>query len=69
MSETLNASLGLSRSRREGSQWIGLSAGFPALTEAAIYNANGVFPSTLQDRQRDKLRIAADWNPSEDLSL
>ncbi|MCF8209812.1 MAG: MtrB/PioB family decaheme-associated outer membrane protein [Rhodoferax sp.] len=69
MSETLNASLSISRSRREGSNWLGLGAGFPALADSAIYNASGVFPSTLQDRQRDKLRLTADWTVSDALSI
>ena len=69
MSDSLNASLGLSRSKRDGSSWLSLGAGNPAVADAVIYNANGVFPTTLEDRQRDKARLAADWTPMADLSL
>ena len=69
MSETLNASVGYSHAKREGSSWLSLGAGFPAVADSVIYAANGAFPFTLQDRTRDKIRLAADWSPSESLSV
>jgi MtrB/PioB family decaheme-associated outer membrane protein len=69
MSETLNASLGYTHSKREGSSWLSLGAGFPAVADSVIYNAYGAFPFTLEDRTRDKVRASADWSPTKDLSL
>jgi MtrB/PioB family decaheme-associated outer membrane protein len=36
---------------------------------AGVTNSTAVFPSMLMDRQRDKWRLMADWNPSERISL
>jgi hypothetical protein len=69
MSETLNARLSLNHSERVGSSWLSLSAGYPAVSDSVVYNANGVFPTTLEDRLRDKVRISADWAPLENLSV
>jgi MtrB/PioB family decaheme-associated outer membrane protein len=69
MSETLNASIGYTHSKREGSSWLSLGAGFPAVADSVIYNANGAFPFTLEDRTRDKVRASADWSPTNSLSL
>lgn len=69
MSETLNAAVGYSHSKRDGSSWLSLAPGFPAVSDAAIYNPYGVFPSTLEDRKRDKFKVSADWTPSEELSV
>lgn len=71
MSETLNASVGYVHSKRDGSSWLSLApgAGFPAVSDTAIYNPYGAFPTTLEDRQRDKFKVSADWTPIEDLSV
>jgi hypothetical protein len=39
------------------------------VSDSAIYNVNGVFPTTLEDRLRDKVRLSADWTPIEDVSV
>jgi hypothetical protein len=36
---------------------------------ADVYNVIGVFPTTMMDRQRDKVRVMVDWEASEKLSL
>jgi MtrB/PioB family decaheme-associated outer membrane protein len=71
MSETLNATVSYVASKREGSSWLSVvpGAGFPAVADALIYNANGAFPTTLEDRQRHKVKVSADWTPFEELSL
>ncbi|MCX7169860.1 MAG: MtrB/PioB family decaheme-associated outer membrane protein, partial [Proteobacteria bacterium] len=71
MSETLNAGISFVSAQRDGSSWLSVlpGAGFPVAAENTIYNRYGSFPMTLEDRQRDKLRITADWNPIEALSL
>ena len=60
MSDTLNASIGYGQSGREGSDWLLVG---PALTAAAP----GSFPTTKQDRKRDKLKVSADWTPLKTL--
>ena len=71
MSETLNAGVSYVYSKRDGSSWLSVvpGAGFPAVSDSTIYNRYGSFPITLEDRQRDKLRVSADWTPLEALSL
>ncbi|MDD5175046.1 MAG: MtrB/PioB family decaheme-associated outer membrane protein [Sterolibacterium sp.] len=71
MSETLNAGISYVYAKREGSSWLSVApgAGFPAVSDAAIYNRYGSFPMTLEDRQRDKVKLSADWTPFEALSL
>jgi hypothetical protein len=69
MSDTLNASISANHSERTGFNWLSLGAGYPAVSEAVIYNSNGVFPTTLEDRIRDKIRFSADWVPMENLSV
>ena len=69
MSDTLNASISANHSERTGSNWLSLGAGYPAVSEAVIYSTNGVFPTTLEDRIRDKIRFSADWAPMENLSV
>ncbi len=72
-SETLHASLSYVSSRREGSNWLKPNTlpqtGVTELSDLAIYNPTGAFPMTLEDRQRDKLKLSADWSPMELLSL
>jgi len=71
MSETFNAGISYVSAARDGSRWLSLvpGAGFPAVTESAIYNRYGSFPTYLEDRNRDKVRITADWTPIDALSL
>jgi len=71
MSETINATVSFVHTKRDGSSWLSLTpgAGFPAVSDAAIFNANGAFPTTLEDRTRDKVKAMADWTPLAALSL
>lgn len=71
--ETLNATASYVSSKREGSSWLKPNTlpltGVTELSDLAIYNRTGAFPMTLEDRQRDKLKLSADWTPLDMLSL
>jgi MtrB/PioB family decaheme-associated outer membrane protein len=74
--DTLNASIAYSKSMRDGSHWINLgstSAVYPLTYQpvrwADAYNVTGVFPTTMIDRQRDKVRVMMDWVATDKLSL
>ncbi len=73
MAENLNGSISYGHSWREGSNWLRPNAlpatGVTELTEAAIYNRTGIFPASMTDRKRDKLKLMADWAPIDALSL
>lgn len=74
MSENLSGAISLETSRRDGSNWLldNSGRGVTEVTDAAAagfaYN-NGIFMPTLADRQRDKLKLSADWQPNEKLAL
>jgi hypothetical protein len=59
MSETLNAAISYVRSKRDGGNWLSID---PLSTA-------GIYPSTMLDRNRDKVKLSADWTPIEKLSL
>jgi hypothetical protein len=76
VSETLVGSIGVSHSVREGSNWYALS-NVPAqgvtigntYTYEQIYQRTATFPYDVADRQRNKVKVTADWLPLERLSL
>lgn len=68
VTETLNASMGFSRSNRDGSRWVDLT-NYQLLSNGAVYSATGAFPSTMMDRDRDQWRLNADWTASDRVSL
>ena len=45
------------------------SATVGGVPNACIYNRTGIFPILYEDRNRDKVRLWANWNPTERLSL
>ena len=75
MSESFSGSIGVSRSRRDGSNWLMPNAGKGVIEVSNPTDAvNGFLPTsvfmpTLADRQRDKAKLFADWQPSAKLSL
>jgi MtrB/PioB family decaheme-associated outer membrane protein len=76
MSDTVNASLAYLESNRDGRHWLNIGAtntSYPKTYQPVlysyIYSANGVFPTTMMDRKRDKVRAMVDWMASEALSL
>lgn len=76
MSDSVNASLAYMASNRNGSHWINLGATNPSypstympVLNSYIYSATGIFPTTMMDRKRDKVRAMVDWMASDALSL
>lgn len=74
MTEDFSGAVSVESGRREGSNWLRDNSGLgvteitdPASPAAGF--AAGIFSPTLMDRRRDKVRIHADWQPSEALSL
>ena len=74
--DSLNASIAYMHSLRDGSHWINLgstSTAYPLTYQtvrwADAYNVTGVFPTTMMDRQRDKVRVMVDWAANDKLSL
>lgn len=75
MADDLSGTLSVSRSRRGGSNWLKDNNG-AGLTEVLNpadpvngFLATAIFMPTLADRQRDKVKLFADWQPSEKLGL
>ena len=74
MSESLSGAVSLSSSRRNGSNWLRDNSGLsvtPVTSAADPANgfATAVFSPTLADRQRDKIKLFADWMPNKDWSI
>ncbi len=74
--DTVNASVAYLQSWRNGSHWINLgstTARYPntyqPMRDGDVYSAIGIFPTTMMDRVRDKVRVMADWAASDKLSL
>ncbi len=74
-SDEVSGTVGLSRSRRDGSNWLrgNGGAGVTEVTNPADptngFSSTAVFMPTLADRQRDKLKLGGDWQVSEALTL
>ncbi|HXM80714.1 MAG TPA: MtrB/PioB family decaheme-associated outer membrane protein [Burkholderiales bacterium] len=76
ISETITGAIGVSHSKRTGSDWYSLST-IPAqglvygglYSRDQIFQRTGTFPYNLADRKRDKVKASADWLPMERLSL
>jgi MtrB/PioB family decaheme-associated outer membrane protein len=74
LSENVSGSVTLSHSRRDGSNWLRDNSGLgvTAVSNAAdpaIGFSSAVFMPTLADRQRDKIKVFADWMPNKDTSI
>lgn len=72
MSENLSGAISASSSRRDGSTWLKSNSGLGVspvtdLTDLAL--VYGIFMPNLADRQRDKIRIYADWMPNKDWAV
>lgn len=74
MNEDISGSISLASSRRDGSNWLKDNSG-RGVTEVgdpsdpATGLAAAIFMPTLADRQRDTVKLLADWQPTEALSL
>lgn len=72
MSDTINTSVSWTTAIREGEHWMSLIPGANLYKEVRYVDINdpiGVFPFTMMDRKRDKIRVLADWMATDDLSL
>lgn len=69
MSETFNAGISYVNSQRDGSRWLSAVQGTPVLSDAAADLLGGASPYTVKDRKRAKVKLSADWTPTESLSL
>ena len=74
MNENLSASISLASSRRDGSNWLRNNSGLGVTevtdpSDPATGFDRGIFMPTLADRQRDTVRLRADWQPTDELAL
>lgn len=71
MSDTVNAAASYRHSKRDGYRWVGLGGGtgFPFLNNDVASTLGGTFPVTLMNRDRDSVKLMADWMPTSALSL
>jgi MtrB/PioB family decaheme-associated outer membrane protein len=56
LSDTLNAAVSFGRSLKNGGNW-------------TIYDNAGTLPMTMMDRKRDKIKMLAEWLPTNSISL
>lgn len=70
VSETLTGAVGFFHSVRDGSSWLRplATTGVVENADAQIFNRTGIFPYSMTDRVRDKVRASADWTPTERIS-
>ena len=75
MSENFSGAIGISSSRRDGSNWLkpnsgnGVTEVTNAIDPATGFLSTSIFMPTLADRQRDKIKLFADWQAAKDLAL
>ncbi len=74
MSEDFSGAVSVESSRRNGSSWLRDNSGVGVTevtdpTARASGLAEGIFSPTLMDRRRNKVKIHADWQPAESVSL
>jgi MtrB/PioB family decaheme-associated outer membrane protein len=73
MSETLTGAIGYRHSMRDGSTWLrpnsGALTGVTPATDAQIFSRTAIFPFIMEDRNRDMLKLSANWSATDRLSL
>lgn len=72
LSENLSGAISLASSWRNGSDWLKPNSGTGVSTVTdpnAAFTPASVYMPNLADRQRDKLKLTANWQPTEGLSL
>lgn len=71
LADNFSGAISVSSSKRDGSNWLQGSsvAGVTEVADPATTLSSAIFMPTLADRQRDKIKLVADWQPSEKLSL
>lgn len=72
MTESFSGAISLVSSERDGSAWLRPAFGGgvePFGNPGAVITSASIFMPTLADRQRDKVRLLAIWQPSDELTL
>lgn len=72
LSQNFSGSIRLSGSQRSGSNWLqpNAGAGVTGVTDpSSAFFSTAIFMPTLADRKQKKVKIFADWQPAEKLSL
>lgn len=73
LDDNLSGTVSLSSSKREGSNWLQPNPNAGATGVVALAQpetlVGAVFMPTLADRQRDKIKLSADWKATEKLDL
>jgi MtrB/PioB family decaheme-associated outer membrane protein len=72
LSENLSGAISVVGSWRNGSDWLQPNSGNGVTTvsdPSTAFLPSAVFPTSLADRQRDKIKLTANWQPLEALSL
>jgi MtrB/PioB family decaheme-associated outer membrane protein len=72
LSENLSGAISLASSWRNGSDWLKPNSGTGVTTvsdPSTAFGPSSVFMTSVADRQRDKLKLTANWQPTEGLSL
>lgn len=71
VSETLSGSVGVGHSERDGYRWYALdpATGYPFMSYGTSSGLSGTFPLTMVDRDRDNIKLMADWAPTQALSI
>ena len=71
MTETLSGAIGYQSSDRTGSNWLKPNSGLGVTSgpDSAVYSRTAIFPMSMADRRRDKVKASADWAPTDRLSV
>lgn len=71
LTDDLSGAVSVSSSKRDGSNWLQGSsvAGVTEVADPAATLSSAIFMPTLADRQRDKIKLLANWQPSDKLGL
>lgn len=71
--ERLTGAVSYFHSKRDGSSWLRPNTlpatGVTAVSDAQIFNRTGIFPYSMTDRNRDRVRASADWMPAERITV
>ncbi|WP_298624759.1 MtrB/PioB family decaheme-associated outer membrane protein [uncultured Zoogloea sp.] len=71
MTETLSGAVAYQNSDRSGGTWLkpNTGLGVTPTADGAIYSRTAIFPMSMVDRNREKIRASADWSATERLTL
>jgi|JI10StandDraft_1071094.scaffolds.fasta_scaffold17028_4 MtrB/PioB family decaheme-associated outer membrane protein len=74
LSDDFSGAISVSRSQRDGSNWLrdvsGLGVAIVGdITDPSLGMSSALYMPTLADRRRDKIRIYGDWMPDKDWSV